>query len=66
MATSAKRSSKRAGFGTSYTAKQLKLTAKVATRLNKSCGRRTPSQTGKAEFSPGERFGAVSFVAQGQ
>jgi hypothetical protein len=35
IATSAKLSSKREGFGSSFTAKRLKLTAKVATRLNK-------------------------------
>jgi hypothetical protein len=42
VATSSKGSSVRSGFGTRYTAKALKLTAKVATRLNKKLRPDTP------------------------
>ncbi len=47
VATSSKRSSARSGFGTKYTAKQLKLTAKVVTRLNKKLRPETPFQEGQ-------------------
>ncbi len=52
VATSTKLSSKRSGFGASLTAKQLKLTAKVATRLNKKLRPEVP-------FEEGQLFGAL-------
>ncbi len=57
VATSAKRSSARSGFGTKYSAKQLKLTAKVATRLNKKLRPR-------ALFTKGQVIGMLSSNAQ--
>jgi|GEM_PF-695489 len=47
IATSAKRKTVRAGFGTKYTAKALKLTAKLATRLNKKLRPETPFKAGQ-------------------
>jgi hypothetical protein len=47
IATSAKRSTRRAGFGTKYTAKALKLTAKAATRLNKKLRPKVPFKAGQ-------------------
>jgi hypothetical protein len=47
VASSAKRSTRRAGFGTKYVAKKLKLTAKVATRLNKKLRPRQPFKAGQ-------------------
>lgn len=47
VATSSKLSSARKGFGTAFTAKQLKLTAKVVTRLNKKLRPETPFQEGQ-------------------
>jgi hypothetical protein len=47
VASSAKRSTKRAGFGTRYTAKALKLTAKAATRLNKKLRPKIPFKAGQ-------------------
>lgn len=57
IATSAKLSSQREGFGTSFQAKALKLTAKVATRLNKKL-------RPKAPFFAGQLLGSVSSKAQ--
>jgi hypothetical protein len=57
VATSAKRSSTRNGFGTKYTAKALKLTAKVATRLNKKLRPETP-------FTEGQILGTLTTNAQ--
>jgi len=57
IATSRKLSSKREGFGTSFTAKQLKLTAKVATRLNKKLRPKIP-------FQEGQLLGTISSKAQ--
>jgi hypothetical protein len=59
VATSSKRSSVRSGFGTKYSAKQLKLTAKVATRLNKKLRPETP-------FAQGQVVGALTTTAQPQ
>lgn len=59
VATSSKRSSARNGFGTKYTAKQLKLTAKVATRLNKKL-------RPKAPFAQGQVLGTLTTNAQPQ
>jgi hypothetical protein len=47
LATSSKLSSKRDGFGTSFQAKQLKLTAKLATRLNKKLRPKVPFTEGQ-------------------
>jgi hypothetical protein len=47
VATSSKRSSARNGFGTKYTARALKLTAKAATRLNKKLRPKAPFQEGQ-------------------
>ena len=47
VASSAKRKTARAGFGTKYVAKKLKLTAKVATRLNKKLRPKTPFKAGQ-------------------
>jgi len=47
IASSAKRSTARAGFGTTYTARSLKLTAKVATRLNKKLRPKVPFKAGQ-------------------
>jgi hypothetical protein len=47
VATSAKLSSKRVGFATDFTAKALKLSAKVATRLNKKLRPRAPFVSGQ-------------------
>jgi len=44
IASAAKLSSKRSGFGATFTAKPLKLTAKVATRLNKKLRPKEPFQ----------------------
>ena len=57
VATSAKRSSARSGFGTKYTAKALKLTAKAATRLNKKL-------RPKAPFAQGQVIGSLATDAQ--
>lgn len=57
LATSSKLSSKREGFGTSFSAKALKLTAKVATRLNKKLRPKIP-------FAAGQPFGALTSNAQ--
>jgi hypothetical protein len=57
VATSARRSSSREGFGTRYSAKQLKLTAKAATRLNKKL-------RPKALFSEGQLLGMLTTKAQ--
>ncbi|HEY5708514.1 MAG TPA: hypothetical protein VIS51_03895 [Solirubrobacterales bacterium] len=57
VATSAKRSSARSGFGTRYSAGQLRLTAKVATRLNKKLRPRVP-------FMKGQVIGTLSSNAQ--
>jgi hypothetical protein len=59
VATSAKRSSTRSGFGTRYSAKQLKLTAKVATRLNKKLRPEVP-------FAQGQVIGTLTSNAQPQ
>ncbi|HEX5376420.1 MAG TPA: hypothetical protein VFW48_09720 [Solirubrobacterales bacterium] len=57
VATSTKLSTKRSGFGTYLTAKQLKLTAKVATRLNKKL-------RPKVEFEEGQLLGILTSDAQ--
>lgn len=57
VATSAKLSSRREGFGTAFAAKALKLTAKVATRLNKKLRPRIP-------FEEGQPLGTLSSNAQ--
>lgn len=57
LATSSKLSSKREGFGTAFTAKVLKLTAKVATRLNKKLRPKVP-------FTQGQLLGALTSSAQ--
>jgi hypothetical protein len=57
LATSAKISSKREGFGTAFGAKALKLTAKVATRLNKKLRPRLP-------FAQGQPLGTLASSAQ--
>jgi len=57
VASSRKTSSKRSGFGTSFSAKQLKLTAKVATRLNKKLRPKVP-------FAEGQILGTLSSNAQ--
>ncbi len=57
VATSAKRSSARSGFGTRYSVKQLKLTAKVATRLNKKLRPEAP-------FAQGQIVGTLITNAQ--
>jgi hypothetical protein len=57
VATASKLSSRREGFGTFFSAKALKLTAKVATRLNKKLLPEIP-------FVPGQPFGALSSNAQ--
>ena len=59
VASSDKRSSARSGFGTKYTAKALKLTAKVATRLNKKLRPKTP-------FAQGQVIGTLTTDAQPQ
>jgi len=59
VATSSKRSSARSGFGTRYSAKQLKLTAKAATRLNKKLRPEVP-------FSQGQLVGTLTTTAQPQ
>jgi hypothetical protein len=57
IATSSQLSSKREGFGTAFSAKALKLTAKVATRLNKKLRPQIP-------FVQGQPLGIVSSNAQ--
>jgi len=57
IATSHKTSSRREGFGTFFQAKALKLTAKVATRLNKKLRPRTP-------FAQGQLLGSLITKAQ--
>jgi len=57
IATSAKRDTKRSGFGTTYSAKALKLTAKLATRLNKKLRPKQP-------FFAGQLLGSLSANAQ--
>ncbi len=52
IATSSNRKAKREGFDSSYSAKQLKLTAKVATRLNKKLRPRK-------EFKQGQIIGSL-------
>ena len=59
VATSSKRSSARNGFGTRYSAKQLKLTAKAATRLNKKLRPEIP-------FAQGQIIGTLTTNAQPQ
>jgi hypothetical protein len=59
IATSAKLSARREGFGSSFTAKALKLTAKVATRLNKKLRPRVP-------FSEGQALGTLVSKTQPQ
>jgi hypothetical protein len=59
IATSSKRSSAREGFGTKYSAKQLKLTAKAATRLNKKLRPKLP-------FAEGQIVGTLTTKAQPQ
>ncbi len=59
VATSSKRSSARSGFGTKYSAKQLKLTAKAATRLNKKLRPKVP-------FTEGQVIGTLTTNAQPQ
>jgi hypothetical protein len=57
IATSAKLSDKRSGFGIQFNAKQLKLTAKVATRLNKKLRPKVP-------FSEGQPLGSIIATPQ--
>jgi len=57
VASSSKLSSSREGFGTFFQAKQLKLTAKVATRLNKKL-------RPKAPFAQGQLLGTLTSKAQ--
>ena len=57
VATSDKRASSRSGFGTKYIAKALKLTAKVATRLNKKLRPKVP-------FAQGQLLGTLTTNAQ--
>jgi hypothetical protein len=57
VATSSKLSSKREGFGTSFSAKALRLTAKVATRLNKKLRPKIP-------FVQGQPLGTLTSSAQ--
>jgi hypothetical protein len=57
VASSHKLSSKREGFGTVFQAKQLKLTAKVITRLNKKLRPKVP-------FTQGQLLGALTSKAQ--
>jgi hypothetical protein len=57
VASSNKRDPKRAGFGTRYTAKKLKLTAKLATRLDKKLRPRVP-------FYSGQPLGSLTATAQ--
>jgi hypothetical protein len=57
VATSSKLSSKREGFGTAFSAKALRLSAKVATRLNKKLRPDTP-------FVQGRPLGTLSSNAQ--
>jgi hypothetical protein len=57
VASSDKRSSTRSGFGTKYSARQLKLTAKVATRLNKKLRPEAP-------FAQGQLIGTLQSNAQ--
>lgn len=57
LATSAKLSSRRAGFGTAFGAKALKLSAKVATRLNKKLRPEAP-------FAQGQPLGTLASNAQ--
>ncbi|HEX3733538.1 MAG TPA: hypothetical protein VHU86_00135 [Solirubrobacterales bacterium] len=59
LATSAKIASKREGFGSGFQAKQLKLTAKVATRLNKKLRPRVP-------FAAGQAIGSTASATQPQ
>lgn len=59
VASAAKISSKRAGFGSSFSAKALALTAKVATRLNKKLRPRVP-------FKEGQPFGSLTSTPQPQ
>jgi hypothetical protein len=57
IASSRKLSSRRSGFGTAFSARQLRLTAKVATRLNKKL-------RPKAQFAEGQLLGTLSSNAQ--
>jgi hypothetical protein len=57
VATSMATSLRRRGFGTVFSAKELKLTAKVATRLNKKL---RPRQ----QFAPGQLIGTLTTAAQ--
>jgi hypothetical protein len=57
IATSAKLSDKRSGFGIQFNAKALKLTAKVATRLNKKLRPKVP-------FSEGQPLGSILATPQ--
>ncbi len=68
VATSRKLSSKRAGFGTSLTAKQLQLTAKVATRLNKKLRPQAPFEEGQllGTLTSGAQPRLVTILPQGR
>jgi len=57
LATSAKRDTRRSGFGTALSARSLKLTAKLATRLNKKLRPAKP-------FYAGQLLGSLSANAQ--
>lgn len=57
IATSSKLSDKRSGFGIQFNAKELKLTGKVATRLNKKLRPEVP-------FSEGQPFGSLVTTPQ--
>jgi hypothetical protein len=59
IASASKLSSRREGFGTGFQAKQLKLTAKVATRLNKKLRPRVP-------FAQGQPLGSLASKVQPQ
>jgi hypothetical protein len=59
VASSAKRSFKREGFDSTYSAKVLKLTAKAATRLNKKLRPRVP-------FAMGQEIGTLTAKARPQ
>jgi hypothetical protein len=57
IATSAKRSTKRSGFGAAYSARSLKLTSKLITRLNKKLRPKQP-------FYAGQPLGSLAANAQ--
>jgi hypothetical protein len=68
IATSSKLSFKREGFGTSFSAKALKLTAKLATRLNKKLRPRIPFAEGQplATVSSNAHPRLVTILEQGR